>query len=160
MTLAECPSEESFAAKAFNDAGMRIAGTPFPYRAKVMIKRTEAVSCFAAIHEPYRGRRIASAIKSLAFGRGEGAAIELTFVRAGTRYRDVFIQTRPTSGEPVRAAGIELHGRAGLVRSRRTDGGDEPVFAVLMGGRSLHVGAITLERDSSGNACWRDAESE
>ena len=157
ITLAECPPEENLVFNAHTKGGARIKGVPFPYRAIILARRTNEVDCFAAVHEPYRGERLLRRIERLPVERGEGIALQATFERGGATYRDVLVQAAPGSAASVVAAGVKLTGRAALVRLRRTADGEEPVFAVLMNGRTLQRGPIDLRHPTPANACWTPA---
>ena len=154
VALAECPSEEDFAARAFTTSGTRIEDVPFPYRSKILVKRTEAVSCFTAVHEPFQGDRILESTRRVPLQSGDGIALETTFVVDGRRHTDLFIQTRPGSVRKAVVDGVELVGRAGFVRCAEAGDGRAPISAVLMSGRKLRFGKTVLRSPRSANIEW------
>jgi hypothetical protein len=154
VTLAECPSEEDFAARAFTTSGTRIENVPFPYRAKILIERAEDVSRFTAVHEPYRSVRLLDSARCVPLESGNGVAVEATFARDGSQYTDLFVQTMPGSTRKAVVGGLELTGRAGFVRFEGHGEGRAPIYAALLAGRRLRCGEVELRSARSANMQW------
>jgi hypothetical protein len=83
VTLAHCPPEEDLLAAAFNDAGAPIAGSALPFRGIALVQRRETVSCFAAVHEPYRTRPLISSVRQVDATSGQGLILDVSFEAAG-----------------------------------------------------------------------------
>lgn len=158
VVLAECPSEEDYAVKAFTDAGIRRNEVPFPYRGLIQVRREEAESCFAAVHEPFRGQRTLTHVGPIEIEQGEGVAVQISFARGSRRFQDVLLHCKPGLPGPLVARGLVLEGRAALVRFAVDHEERKPVFAVLMSGRHLKAGSVELKLDTSGNAAWPPSE--
>ena len=81
-------------------------------------------------------------------------AVETTFVRDGSQYTDLFVQTMPGSTRKVVVDGVELTGRAGFVRFADHGDGHVPICAALLAGRRLKCGGVELGSVRSANAQW------
>lgn len=157
VSLAECPAEEDHAIKAFTDAGIRRKDVPFPSRALVQVRRQEAVSCFAAVHEPFQRGRLVEGVSRLPIDQGEGVAVAVTFRTGARQLTDVLLQTKPGTTGVMRAAGLSLRGRAGVVRYELGPGQRRIVQAVLLNGVELRGEDLNLRGTQPGNVSWPES---